>query len=847
MAGIPFPGALAQTSEVTPVAEYNFDTGEVEDAAGTSELFLHRGANLYTDSTRGEVLRFQSSEESYASFSKQLLNKDSCTFSFFFYWEDAGSTSWHQLFEIYNQQSGSNLYLTPSDGWNKKLTLISNNLSYNNWEAISSRQIPKNEWVHLAVTFADKKAVLYVNGEPTRERFLMFPPKLIRGDSLFLAGNPHRSDDYYITARYDEVNIFHEQLAANQVKALSEEKPLPEASRTTTNWQPSGETITVAIDPDDKKQTIRNFGSSDAWYTEAIGKYWPVEKKKKLAELLFSKEKDADGNPEGLGLSSWRFNIGAGTAEQGEASRIASPYRRTEGFLSQDGQRYAWSAQAGQQWFLNKAAKEYDVHHIIGWQNSPPVAYTKNNLGFREVDAPMSTILKDEHFDDFGIFLADVVEYFENRGIDFDYISPLNEPQYGWAPDEAGGDAKQEGTPWTNQEIHDVVGAINNEFVERDLDTKLFIPEAGNIGYLLGGDGHASNQLYHFWNPSSSRSLISKESFADIVSYHSYWNDYGNQLVSERRDLKQRAENLDSQPELWQTEYSLLGSGYRWNQPDGRKLTEMECALSLARVLVTDLNVAQTNAWQWWSTFGLGKHNGESRFDLIHIYHNQNQTDGLYHINKLFYTYGNFTHFIRPGMQRVGVNRSDGINEYEAVSDVMFSAYTNDKEDKLVCLTVNHTDEAASVDLSLNTSMTRKLENLEGYLTNEYQNLTRQDRDLSPENIVVPAHSVLTITADISREDTSQNTAVDPFYKDQDALKAYHAKNRNAVVVSFDDEAGYEMVRLFSLTGALLDQKKLHTGQEKVIFPVSGFARGVYLISAEGKIQKTTRKVVVIP
>ena len=41
--------------------------------------------------------------------------------------------------------------------------------------------------------------------------------------------------------------------------------------------------------------------------------------------------------PKGIGLSLWRFNVGAGSAEQGEASQIASPWMRTECFLQADG------------------------------------------------------------------------------------------------------------------------------------------------------------------------------------------------------------------------------------------------------------------------------------------------------------------------------------------------------------------------------------------------------------------------------------------------------------------------------------------------------------------------------
>src|SRR4051812_24549318 len=75
----------------------------------------------------------------------------------------------------------------------------------------------------------------------------------------------------------------------------------------------SGQTISVTIDMNNTAQTMDNIGSSGCWFSEGIGKYWPVEKKERIAELLFSQKLDGQGQPLGIGLSSWRFNIGAGT------------------------------------------------------------------------------------------------------------------------------------------------------------------------------------------------------------------------------------------------------------------------------------------------------------------------------------------------------------------------------------------------------------------------------------------------------------------------------------------------------------------------------------------------------
>ena len=80
-------------------------------------------------------------------------------------------------------------------------------------------------------------------------------------------------------------------------------------------------------------QQMEGFGASDAWRCQFIGKNWPITKRKKIAEWLFSKEVDSDGNPKGIGLTQWRFYIGAGTTEQGDSSNIKNEWRRSESLL----------------------------------------------------------------------------------------------------------------------------------------------------------------------------------------------------------------------------------------------------------------------------------------------------------------------------------------------------------------------------------------------------------------------------------------------------------------------------------------------------------------------------------
>ena len=82
---------------------------------------------------------------------------------------------------------------------------------------------------------------------------------------------------------------------------------------TTTQAQ---STYTVTINPNKTYQTIVDFGASDCWTADFVGKYFSSTEKEKSAKWLFSQEFDSNGNPEGIGLSMWRVNLGAGSAEQ---------------------------------------------------------------------------------------------------------------------------------------------------------------------------------------------------------------------------------------------------------------------------------------------------------------------------------------------------------------------------------------------------------------------------------------------------------------------------------------------------------------------------------------------------
>ncbi|MBR2887118.1 MAG: hypothetical protein IKB95_02740, partial [Bacteroidales bacterium] len=225
--------------------------------------------------------------------------------------------------------------------------------------------------------------------------------------------------------------------------------------------------IPVTINAETVYQTIEGFGASDCWLGEFVGKNYTS--KMQMAKLLFSQDTTSDGSLQGIGLSMWRVNLGAGSAEQGEGSKITDVARRAECYLSADGKTYDWNKCKGQQYFMNEA-KRYGVEKMLLFSNSPLVFWTDNGFAFSANGENAN--IKEDGYEKFAGYMADVAKHFTESGINIDYISPVNEPQYNWDGTD------QEGSGWQNSEITKLVKALDEKL--GSLNTKIVIAEAGS-------------------------------------------------------------------------------------------------------------------------------------------------------------------------------------------------------------------------------------------------------------------------------------------------------------------------------------------------------------------------------
>lgn len=501
--------------------------------------------------------------------------------------------------------------------------------------------------------------------------------------------------------------------------------------------------IKIDINSDKSFQEIDGFGASDAWRCQFVGKNWPIEKREKIADWLFSNDFDENGNPKGIGLSLWRFYLAAGTTEQGEASGIPSQWRRGESFLSSDG-TWDWTKYEGQKWFLN-AAKKRGVQKFLAFTIAAPVQYAANGKGFGTKGVSNFNILPGKE-KEYAAYLATVLQHFKKEeGLEFDYLSPFNEPQWDW---ERG---TQEGTPAKNDELHRFVKCVSDELVSKNLKTKIVAGEAGKIDYLykvVDNDGR-DNQMESFFSANSSLYWGNLPNVAPLISAHSYFTVWPvSAQIESRKELAEKMQQVDPAIGYWQSEYCILEKNEEIGQGSKRDLG-MSTALFVARIIHNDLTICNARSWQWWTAItesdykdGLVYLDGgtETTPGVMGDRIESLQHDGTARDSKLMWALGNYSRFVKPGMIRIDAGRDDQQSLVEQSKSIQVSAYTNPSRNKTVLVFVNHQENDQQIQITdIKSSKNKALI----YITDEARNLARSVVKLN--KLIIPKRSISTV------------------------------------------------------------------------------------------------------
>ncbi len=484
----------------------------------------------------------------------------------------------------------------------------------------------------------------------------------------------------------------------------------------------------VTVDPSKRYQTMEGFAASDCWLPAQIGKYW-TQNRLQIATWLFSKGMVGD-EPQGIGLSMWRVNLGAGTAEQGEASGIAAN-NRAEAYLV-NGQ-YDWNKCEGQRYFMAQALRN-GCESFVFFSNSPLVQWTKNGKGYS--DAGSNANLKEEHYGDFATYMATVAKHFVDEGYPVTHISPVNEPQNSW------GGHDQEGSSWKNSEITNICRELDKALTDQNCNARILIPEAAAWEHLYKGNAKdRGDQIRAFFDDKLDTYVGDLSHMARVAAGHSYWSfDNWTTMRSERAKTWKAAEEYNVG--LWQTEWSMLDREPSEIGMSYDDMTEWDIAYYMSKVINSDLVVANVSSWSYWTAMSVERYSQKNRFELIQTtpaggnYSDDFTAEGSVRATHNLWVLGNYSLFVRPGYVRVDLAHRDE-------KEFFGSAWMSPDESKLVVVYGN-SDKDKGVLLDHSIVGDKEVKSIFTYTTSAAKNL-QQARFNVKDKVFLDPYSVTTV------------------------------------------------------------------------------------------------------
>lgn len=428
-------------------------------------------------------------------------------------------------------------------------------------------------------------------------------------------------------------------------------------------------------------QTFESFGTSTCWWAQTID---DEELARDIAKALFSDE-------EGLGLDVVRYNVGGGEADNPD-TRIWDTTRRTESFYVYDDEKgeyvYDFTRDANARRFLDYAI-EYGAKEVILFCNSPHFSMTASGHASGGLVENASN-LPEENYDDFVDYLLTIADWFVEEGYPVTYISPINEPQWGWGGEWVG----QEGCHYEPDEAVKLLSMFAEEMIERDTPYGLSGVETGQLSWWY------NDYLFKFFDNETLNG------YCDTFSGHSYWLD-GNK--GEKANFGNTFKDKYPDKKFEMSEWCEL--------PLTIDSKTIDSGIHMANVIVEDLTLLNAVSWQSWTAF-----NGDG---LLY------EENGELKAYNRYYAYKQFSAFIEPGMTRVKVFDELGFDEN--LSKVAFS-----DNEKTVLVIVNNSETEETV------KFLEKYPHTEIYVTDKDHNCEKLEDGLLAAQYTLSARSITT-------------------------------------------------------------------------------------------------------
>lgn len=446
--------------------------------------------------------------------------------------------------------------------------------------------------------------------------------------------------------------------------------------------------LTVKINENEEIGDFYGWGTSDCWWADDIK---DEATRQEVARLLFSEE--------GLNLNIYRYCLYGGYDPAN--NRVDNQFRLGESFLvyneETDSYEYDWSRDAASMAMLNEALK-YNVDTVILFANSPHYSMCINGQSSGADSGDGVSNIDESRYQDYVNYFLDITEHFIEQGIPVKYISPINEPQWGW-----GGEyVAQEGCHYEKEQAAALIKLFAQEIIKRGLNVKLYVLESGSIG----------DTAKDYYNMLAGDDEI--KSVMGANSYHSYFND--NDQIKKAKFGKWAKENVDIRFDM--SEWCEL--------PTEGDASELRTALRIARVISQDVGTTKVNSWTNWVAInekGVNEEDGKDYSDGLLVADKENMND--YYIASRYYGYQHFSRFVPTGSKLIdcgdgvftvaATKDDDGVHFRELVNETAFKT----PDGKIVLVVVNEGNER---NLKINLD---GYSNVQIYTTDENNNCNK--------------------------------------------------------------------------------------------------------------------------
>ncbi len=215
---------VIQASSGTPLfsqLDFNESTGSTaSDSVGSLTGTLNGGASFVAGGKSGNALLLDGTNGYVNLPSGAIKDLADYTIATWVYLNGAPAT-WARIFD-FGDGRGDWMFLTPKNGSGNMEFATGTTYNWNK-QSITAPALATNQWVHVAVTFTNRLATLYVNGVAVGSNARMdFQPYHINGGMPnSWIGRSQYTADPYLNGKIDDFRVYSGALPPAQVYALA--------------------------------------------------------------------------------------------------------------------------------------------------------------------------------------------------------------------------------------------------------------------------------------------------------------------------------------------------------------------------------------------------------------------------------------------------------------------------------------------------------------------------------------------------------------------------------------------------------------------------------------------------